>query len=199
MDEYKREIIFWNDRYNKLKSEGHVGMMNWHDPIKEEDMIIKNLVEPLIEKGNILLDFGCGVGDRIGTLKDIFDFSKYIGYDISEIALDESKKIFPEYSFYLYKDTTILKKADYCYMHGVLQHLLTDEALDKILTKLHKAISKKIFIIDNISNMPNKSYIFYRSIEEHTKIFERNNFKSNFLGSFNVSNEKVGIFELWKE
>ena len=56
---------------------------------------LKTLFPTLSQKSFQLLDFGCGVGNLFGHLKEFFPNSVYIGVDLSKDSLKKARSRFP--------------------------------------------------------------------------------------------------------
>ncbi len=110
-----------------------------------------------------ILDYGCGYGALIQYLYDNnFAFSKYIGYDISELILDEAKSVYAgQDSISFTTNLADILTVDYIVASGVYniklqtsykkwtRHVIS--CLDKINT-----ISKKGFAINFLTKYSDK-------------------------------------------
>jgi len=98
-------------------------------------VVLKELVKEL--EFSSIIDFGCGYG----RLCKAWDNQKYIGVDISDVAITEAKKRNPEYVFIFYATPS----ADLYVAYTVFLHLS-----NKQLRKELKSIQTKYFIIAEI-------------------------------------------------
>jgi len=86
-----------------------------------------------------ILDIGCGTG----TLTQLFDNKKYLGFDIDKKAIFYAREKFPEYKFKV-GDATAIKiaeKFDRVLVFGVLHHL-TDKEVKKTVIKIYSLLKK---------------------------------------------------------
>ena len=56
---------------------------------------LKTLFPTLSQKSFQLLDFGCGVGNLFGHLKEFFPNTVYTGVDLSKDSLEKARSRFP--------------------------------------------------------------------------------------------------------
>ncbi len=174
-------MIDWEARYQKMKSEGQVGVMKW---VRENDLNItalwqniKNSIRPVIQTGMRVLDFGCGPGYNVKELKFVFDFLAYSGIDISETAVAEARKRYPENEFYTYKGDLDDIEFDYMFASYVFQHL-EDFHIKLIMNDMYYScpLCKTIFLLDTDS---------YRNDEKSRELFQDTKWtKINRIGSF---------------
>lgn len=97
---------------------------------------IKNLKLP--EFGTVL-DFGCGNGIFTDILKTALPKWQIYGCDISEKAVENAQKTYPECKFFLYNDSALKSvKFDFIFSHHVLEHVYNLEIVLNELNDLTK-------------------------------------------------------------
>jgi len=84
-----------------------------------------------LEKWLVIADFGCGNGQIIKEMKLMNPEAKYIGLDVSEKALEEARKIFPECQFYKIEDGAKFplgdNSVDFIFSSEVIEHIYDTE------------------------------------------------------------------------
>jgi SAM-dependent methyltransferase len=84
------------------------------------------------------LDYGCGLGHMYEYIKRERILCGYMGYDLSEVFVEECRKKFPEKFFYSYNPPA----TNYVVMNGVFTErigMTETEALTTMVDELHKA------------------------------------------------------------
>ncbi|MEK7624463.1 MAG: class I SAM-dependent methyltransferase [Patescibacteria group bacterium] len=94
------------------------------------------------EKGVVILDFGCGNGRILKTIKSINPEARLIGLDVSETALLEAKKILPEAEFHKITDGGKLslnnETVDFVFSSEVIEHIYDVENAFSEVSRLIK-------------------------------------------------------------
>ena len=119
---------YWSDNKNS-----HLGDFNLKWPKL-------NKFIPL-EKGVVIVDFGCGNGKIIQEMKKINPRAEYIGLDVSETALKSAEAILPDCKFYKIEDGGRLpienNSADFIFSSEVIEHIYdTENAFSEITRTL---------------------------------------------------------------
>ncbi len=90
-----------------------------------------------------ITDVGCGDFNFGKHLLELYPDAHYIGTDISEFIIQKNKKDFPQYVF---TNTPDIPPADLILCTDVLLHVLTDEELESLLSKLEKVWTKYLVL-----------------------------------------------------
>jgi SAM-dependent methyltransferase len=126
-------IEFYQDRYT------HGYMDEWPAEKKQRVFeVIRNL--PLPECGDAL-DFGCGNGVFTDVIRQALPTGwKISGSDISEVAVTNARKRYPECNFFSADDKEFVnKKFDLVFTHHVLEHVFNlQEVFAEIVDRLKK-------------------------------------------------------------
>ena len=80
-----------------------------------------------LERGVVIVDFGCGNGRVIQEMKKINPQAEYIGLDVSEMALKSAAAILPDCKFYKIEDGENLplenNSIDFVFSSEVIEHI----------------------------------------------------------------------------
>ena len=80
-----------------------------------------------LERGAVIVDFGCGNGRVIQEMKKINPQAEYIGLDVSEMALKSAAAILPDCKFYKIEDGENLplenNSIDFVFSSEVIEHI----------------------------------------------------------------------------
>jgi len=80
-----------------------------------------------LERGVVIVDFGCGNGRVIQEMKKINSQAEYIGLDVSEMALKSAAAILPDCKFYKIEDGGNLPLennfVDFVFSSEVIEHI----------------------------------------------------------------------------
>ena len=82
----------------------------------------------IFKNGNVVLDYGCGIGTIIEIFNNYYPKNKikFIGVDISKKCIQKAKQIHPQYKFYkiFSNNIPVVKKSscDGAYIINVLHH-----------------------------------------------------------------------------
>jgi len=116
-----------------------------------------------LERGVVIVDFGCGNGRVIQEMKKINSQAEYIGLDVSEMALKSAAAILPDCKFYKIEDGGNLPLennfVDFVFSSEVIEHIYdTENAFSEIsrilkpggkllLTTPYHGLSKNLLIV----------------------------------------------------
>jgi hypothetical protein len=141
---------YWQERYEKGGNSG-AGSYNRLAKFKAKilnDFIKKNHVETAIE-------LGCGDGSQLGSVS----YPNYIGFDISEKAVDLCRDKYARYNnkhFFAYSGETLnVNKfnADLTVSLDVIYHLSNDVVYDNYLINLFSLSKKYVVIYSNYNEL----------------------------------------------
>lgn len=112
----------------------------------------------LPERG-IALDFGCGNGVFTDVLRHALPNWEIHGCDISENAVDNAKKRFPECSFFVSdNDRSHKLKYDFLFSHHVLEHVFN---ITKTVNEINDLLNPQSFVL-HIFPCGNKDSLEYQ-------------------------------------
>lgn len=97
-----------------------------------------------------IIDFGCGDGNQLKYLKT----SSYIGFDVSQSALDKCCDIFKDDSSKKFKlmDEYKEQTAELCLSLDVIYHLVEDDVFEQYMATLFSAAQKYVIIYSSNKN-----------------------------------------------
>lgn len=159
----KTSYDYWNHRYSKGGNSGD-GSYNALAQFKAEvisDILAKNNIQSAIE-------FGCGDGNQLTMI----NYPNYIGFDISNNAIERCKNRFSNDSskkFYLTHDYSN-QTADLAMSLDVIYHLVEDSTFNSYMLRLFSASNKYILIYSSNFTCENKKHpipIIERPHEKH--------------------------------
>ncbi|WP_306666877.1 class I SAM-dependent methyltransferase [Phascolarctobacterium faecium] len=146
---------YWNERARK---NGHTGwndlVIYYYDQKVRLNTIDYILKKTMLNRGGLSLDYGCGSGDFSEVLSKYF--SEVIATDISEIVLSSAKKNNKNSNatFVAFDDKIFDNDYDLILSITVLQHILNDKDLEKLLEKFAKSLKEKngkIILLESIA------------------------------------------------
>lgn len=119
---------FYDDRYSK----GY--MSDW--PLEKRQRVYEIIKGLNLPDSGDALDFGCGNGIFTDVIKQALPKWNVYGTDISSVAVENARLIFPECKFFISHDKDFInKKFDFLFSHHVLEHVSDiTEALDEIVS-----------------------------------------------------------------
>lgn len=156
-NEFKNETILKNNRkYNQFystykneleKKSSRPNIVAWGAPESQVDNF--KLVSKYIEKGETLLDFGCGIGDFIEHLGDIDKYpSNYLGVDINRNYIEIASESYPDNKFKLIRSIDDIgeeKWNNICAI-GVFTWYIDKEDFINIINKLYNSCNKNLLL-----------------------------------------------------
>ena len=103
---------------------------------------LKTLFPTLSNKSFQLLDFGCGVGNLFGHLKEFFPNTVYTGVDLSKDSLEKARSRFPANTNFQEYDSPIWGNLQYdlIFSAGVFHHIPHNDHA-KIINKLYSLLN----------------------------------------------------------
>ena len=141
---------YWSDNKNEYLSDFN---LKWPK--------LKKFIS--LERGAVIVDFGCGNGRVIQEMKKINPQAEYIGLDVSEMALKSAAAILPDCKFYKIEDGGNLPLennfVDFVFSSEVIEHIYdTENAFSEIsrilkpggkllLTTPYHGLSKNLLIV----------------------------------------------------
>ena len=182
---YNYNKSYWNDRYSKVGGKRTVGKRDWSEDqyskfISQHSKVLKLCLEAYCKLG-LILDFGCGVGRWVSLLNSVFD--DYIGVDITEQAIIESQKTYPDKKFlHMSGDFNINICPQTIWTHVVLQHIIDDDLLQHNIAQFYNIIDDNGTVVITESHNDNKifknHYISHRSSDEYQSLFNNIGFET---------------------
>lgn len=104
-----------------------------------------------IEKGIVIVDFGCGNGQIIQEMKKINSQAEYVGIDVSETALKSAEVILPDCKFYKIEDGGNLplenNSIDFIFSSEVIEHIYDTENAIAELYRILKSGGKLLLTV----------------------------------------------------
>jgi len=93
----KHDIDIYNNRYQeRLRQYGYdPKSLGWGGGKEKQIVRFENLLQIGCERGDSILDVGCGFADLYGYLNEINFSANYLGIDINEALLGVAKKVYP--------------------------------------------------------------------------------------------------------
>lgn len=136
---------YWENRYKKNGTSG-VGSYG-RLAIYKSTYLNRFVADNKIVK---VLELGCGDGNQLQQ----FDFREYIGLDVSPMAIEKCRKLFPNNrsrKFFIYDDQVFAKQrqlltAELVISLDVLYHLLEDDVFEKYVRRMFAASSRFVII-----------------------------------------------------
>ena len=127
-------IAFYQKRY------AHGYMDEW--PIKKKCRIFEVIRSYELPDTGEALDFGCGNGVFTDVIRQALPSGwKVYGTDISEIAIENAKKRYPECVFFVPDDREFIsKRFDFLFTHHVLEHVYN---LSQVLNEINDRMKYK--------------------------------------------------------
>lgn len=88
--DYYKELNNYDNDYDKV---------GWHSGEEGQKNRFKILLDIGVKDGDTILDFGCGLGDLYGYLRDNDYKVKYMGVDVCDFLIEQAKKKYPKGKF----------------------------------------------------------------------------------------------------
>lgn len=88
--DYYKELNKYDNDYDKV---------GWHSGEDGQKNRFKVLLDIGVKDGDSIVDFGCGLGDLYGYLRDNNYKVKYIGVDICDFLIEQAKEKYPKGKF----------------------------------------------------------------------------------------------------
>jgi len=136
---------YWIDRY---ASGGNSGKGSYDQLAEFKAQIINSFVKQ--KNIQTVIEFGCGDGNQLTYA----EYPRYLGLDVSPVAIDICKKIFEKDSnktFKLIKDYEG-EKSDLSLSLDVIYHLVEDEIYESYMKTLFDASEKYVIIYSSNMN-----------------------------------------------
>lgn len=99
-----------------------------------------------IAKINSMIDVGCATGRFYRFFRQVFPGVKYRGYDISQVAIDHAKQLYPEVDFSVFDgdpNTVNIPKPDLLFCRDVMHHQPNPK---EFLASLYEATGKYLIL-----------------------------------------------------
>lgn len=148
-----------------------------------------------IEEGDFVLDYGCGIGDFLPFLSSNLDDFDYTGVDINPVFIDEAKRSYPSYDFYLINSPEEINFTfDTIVAIGVFTWYITKEDFEKTIRHLFEKCKKRLVITCISSIMVPHSWTkTYRGYNDSIFLSSFPSLKKN-MKFYNRGNELVIVF-----
>jgi hypothetical protein len=154
---------YWERRYQQGGNSG-AGSYDRLAEFKAE------IINTLVADNNIstVIEFGSGDGNQL----KYFNFTSYIGYDVSNTALNMCRKIFKNDPSKVFKKFSypILEKADLTMSLDVIYHLIEDDVYEQYMETLFS--SSNNYVVIYASNMETNNpapHVRHRKFTEWVK------------------------------
>ncbi|MDD2935371.1 MAG: class I SAM-dependent methyltransferase [Candidatus Pacebacteria bacterium] len=137
----KSSKTFWNKEYQKGEHL-NLSVKPSEDLLKFFRWLSRNEPEAILDKNSLVLDLGCGNGRNLVYMTNQFNI-KGVGYDISEEAINQAKKINPSIEW---KVRSIAGKIDLpddstdIVLDMMSSHFLNEEERNILLEELNRII-----------------------------------------------------------
>jgi 2-polyprenyl-3-methyl-5-hydroxy-6-metoxy-1,4-benzoquinol methylase len=163
---------YWEDRYlaNKNSGAGSYGRLA---NFKAE------ILNAFVAKENIqtVIEYGCGDGNQLSLAQ----FPNYIGFDVSEKALEICRNKFMEdesKSFYSTFDSKFKEiKADLVLSLDVIYHLIEDDVFHDYMNRLFSSSNKFVIIYSSNYNKQLTAHVKCRKFTDWVESHESSNWK----------------------
>jgi hypothetical protein len=159
---------YWENRYNEGGNSG-VGSYNFFAEFKAD--VINNFVSE--NKINTVIEFGHGDGNQL----KLANYSNYIGFDVSETAVEECRKLFDKdnnKTFKLLREYNN-EKADLTLSLDVIFHLIEDNVYEDYMEKLFNSSNKYVIIYSsNSSNVEKERTVTHVKHRKFSTWVEKN-------------------------
>ena len=149
----------------KLTLQENVGFS--HHPLIQEyvnitHQKIKQILIKLVKPKGQVLDFGCGTGLYLNTLKNNFSLS---GIDMNSLFLEQAKKHIPECKFYYgdFQTAVFENKFDAIYSVSVLQYIVPSN-LQAFFDKAYDLLNDNGILLLDYSHALSKKDIYYSDL-----------------------------------
>lgn len=156
---------YWNERYKKGGNSGS-GSYNRLAEFKAE------IINKFVKDYNIysVIEWGCGDGNQLSMA----NYTEYLGYDVSEKAIDICRKRFMEDKTKKFiwcggKSFTSRFKADLTLSLDVIYHLVEDEVFQIYMDRLFNSSIKYVCIYSCDFNNDLADYIKCRKFTDYIK------------------------------
>lgn len=136
-----------------------------------------------IDDDLIILDFGCGNGAILKEMALVNPNAKYIGADVSEIALESAKNAFPSASFCKISDIEKVRlgdqSVDFIFSSEVLEHIFNTENVFMEFRRILKPGGKVLLTVPYhgfIKNILISMFAFsshFNPISPHIRFFSK--------------------------
>lgn len=162
-------------------------------------------LSPLIprEAGITILDFGCGKGEILSEISKLNPNAKLIGVDVSEKALEEARKLFPQAEFRLIKDGEKVpigdKEVDFIFSSEVIEHIYDTENAISEMNRILKPGGKLLLTTPYhgfLKNILVTLFNFDKHFDPtgpHVRFFSKKTL-TNLLMKFGFQVEEQGFF-----
>lgn len=162
----------WEERGGLIQTRAFIQLMINHLP--------DSVIDYLDSRRVTVLDWGCGIGVGVKEFAERFKKASVAGLDFSDVAIEKSKKLFPQFEFIAGSLDTHRKRYDVIYSSNCLEHFKDPYPwMKQILSYTNKYA---IFLVPY--NEKIKEY------DEHMFSFTEKSFYPKFYG-FNKIFEKV--------
>lgn len=143
--DFRSSSNYWETRYRKGGNSG-AGSYNNLAEFKAE------VINAFLEKNNVgsVIEFGCGDGNQLKYLHP----KKYIGYDVSEKAVQICSELYKHDGTKTFKTTNehITDRADLTMSLDVIYHLVEDSTFTQYMSQLFASSTKYVIIYSSNTN-----------------------------------------------
>ena len=161
---------YWNDRY---KTGGTSGPGSYNENAKIKADIINDFVSS--NSINTVTDFGCGDGNQLKH----FNFNEYLGYDISDVILGKTSKIFSDDSTKEFKHIREYKNnpSDLAMSLEVILHQVNDSDYIEYMDRLLNHNSKYLIVQTIKTDIEKQTHIHVKNRDTLNYILDNSDYK----------------------
>jgi cyclopropane fatty-acyl-phospholipid synthase-like methyltransferase len=159
---YKRISHYSDKLWQDTKDPDNPLIVGWYNK-KQQESRFENLLKIGFQNGDSIIDYGCGVGDLYGYMKNKYQNFEYVGVDIVDKYINMAKNKFPDARFEIIDSINDIKmKYDWIIASGVFTVFTTTQELISQLKEAYKIVNKGLSF-----NLVDKNY--YPDVQKETE------------------------------
>ena len=153
---------YWQNRY---LNNGNSGAGSYGRLAKFKANIINSFAEE--NKIKSVIEFGCGDGNQLA----LFNFKQYLGFDVSDSAIELCRKKFMDNNNFVFKHLSQYngEKAELCLSLDVIYHLIEDSVYDSYMKNLFNSAEKFVIIYSSNKNKKHCKHVKHRKFSDWIK------------------------------